>query len=147
MDSYRACNFVVRQFSFAPGAASDKASGEVLDFCNGVLESVGSDKQLTGQTVRKSAHFSEFLVLGALAAAALLAHGFRHWQLLAPAVFLPVAVIDECIQIFTPDRGPGVLDVAIDFMGGAVGVLVFWGAFFFVNYIINRRKEKISKTT
>ena len=138
------------QFSTATGEASSATSGGVVDFCNQVLQSAGVKAEITGNTVRKTAHFLEFFVLGVLAAATLLAHGFRHWLFLSPVPVLLVAAIDECIQIFVPGRGPHVLDVLLDFAGGLCGILLFFLAFTLISYIINKRKEKnkeISKTS
>ncbi|MBQ9803150.1 MAG: VanZ family protein [Clostridia bacterium] len=137
---------VIWQFSLAPGEVSAKTSGEVLDFCNNALQNAGIDAEVTGQTVRKTAHFGEFFLLGIFTAACLLAHGFRHWLLLSPAVFVPAAAIDECIQLFVPDRGPHILDVLLDALGGACGALSFFVVFSLLLYIIIKRKEKISKT-
>ena len=135
------------QFSFAPAAKSAETSSAVQDICNEILESIGSDKQVTSHTVRKTAHFTEFFVLGALALAALIAHGFRHALPLSPIIFVPAAVIDECIQLFTPNRGPSVTDVLLDSLGGACGALALFALWWLFLYIINKRREKISKTT
>ena len=135
------------QFSFAPAAQSAQTSSTVQDICNEILESIGSDKQVTSHTVRKTAHFTEFFVLGALALAMLIAHGFRHALLLSPIIFVPAAVIDECIQLFTPNRGPSVADVLLDSLGGVCGALVLFALWWLFLYIINKRREKISKTT
>ncbi|MBQ3063663.1 MAG: VanZ family protein [Clostridia bacterium] len=135
------------QFSFAPAAKSAETSSAVQDICNEVLESLGSDKQVSSHTVRKTAHFTEFFVLGMLAVAALAAHGFRHALLLSPLVFVPAAIVDECIQLFTPNRGPSVLDVLLDSLGGICGACLFFALFSLVLYIYNKRREKISKTT
>ena len=134
-------------FSLAPAEKSADTSGEVVEFCNEVLESIGSDKKVTSHGVRKTAHFTEFMVLGALAVAALTAHGFRHAFLLSSAVFLPVAVVDECIQLLSPGRGPAVADVLLDCLGGACGAVAFCLVFALSLSIINKRKENISKTT
>ena len=34
------------------------------------------------------------------------------------------ACIDETIQIFVPDRGPGILDVMLDTLGALIGILI-----------------------
>ena len=137
---------VIWQFSLASAEDSTKVSGEVQEICNEVLDSAGVEARVTGRTVRKMAHFVEFFVLGLLAAGCLLAHGFPHWQLLAPAVPLPVAAIDECIQIFVPNRAPHVLDVLLDLWGGVCGTLAFLIVLWLILYIKNKREEKISKT-
>ena len=135
------------QFSFAPAARSAETSSAVQDICNEILENIGSDKQVTGHTVRKTAHFTEFFVLGALAVAALASHGFRHPLLLSPVIFVAAAIVDECIQLFVPNRGPSVLDVLLDSLGGICGALAIFALISLVLYIINKSKEKNSKTT
>ena len=134
------------QFSLAPATVSAGTSGNVLGFCNEVLENAGVPIRLTGQMVRKMAHFAEFFVLGVLSSVCLLAHGFRHWQLLSGGVFLPVAVIDECIQLFVPGRGPHVLDVLLDVVGAICGTAAFYLLVLLIIYIKNKKNKKISKT-
>jgi VanZ family protein len=82
-----------------------------------------------------------------LATVAFLLHGFHHWRILSPLVFLPAAVIDECIQFFVPNRGPSVIDVLIDCAGGLLGTVLFVLVFDLVYYIIIKRKKKIDKTS
>ncbi len=134
------------QFSMAPAEKSSGTSSQVQDFCNDVLDKVGVDATVSAKTVRKTAHFSEFMLLGALAVATLFAHGFGHWLLLSPLVFAPAAIVDECIQIFVPGRGPAILDVLLDVAGGTFGAAVFWALITLLLYIKNKR-EKIEKTT
>ena len=66
---------VIWQFSLAPASTSSNTSSQVQDFCNEVLDRVGVDFDITSKMIRKTAHFLEFFVLGALAAGCLLAHG------------------------------------------------------------------------
>ena len=138
---------VIWQFSAAPGGASENTSSQVQDFCNEVLDRAGVDFDVTSKMIRKTAHFLEFFVLGVLAAGCLLAHGFRHWHLLAPLVFVPVAVIDECIQIFVPGRGPHILDVLLDCTGGVCGAAAVFALILTILYIKDKRKEKFEKTS
>lgn len=76
----------------------------------------------TGQGIlRKIAHFTEFFTLGMLLTWLVGMAGKKPF--LIPALAgLAVACIDETIQIFVPGRGPGVLDVLIDFAGVALGM-------------------------
>ena len=69
--------------------------------------------------LRKIGHAAEFAVLGALLARALGA----TW--LAFAVGVLYAVSDEVHQLFVPGRTGSPLDVALDAVGVAVGVLVW----------------------
>lgn len=137
---------VIWQFSLAPANTSSNTSSQVQDFCNEVLDQMGVDFDVTSKMIRKAAHFSEFFVLGALAALCLFVHGFRHWQLLSPLVFVPVAAIDECIQLFVPGRGPHILDVLLDCTGGVCGAFAVFVLILLIFYIKNKRAEKNSKT-
>ena len=134
------------QFSLAPAEKSSGTSSQVQDFCNDVLDKVGVEATVSAKTVRKTAHFSEFMLLGALAAATLFAHGFGHWLLLSPLIFVPAAIVDECIQIFVPGRGPHILDVLLDATGGTFGAIACWALITLLLYIKDKR-EKFPKTT
>ena len=74
--------------------------------------------------LRKIAHFTEFCCLGLCLA--WLMHMLRsripEAILLAVVSGVAVACIDECIQLFIPGRGPGVVDVLIDSAGLLLGV-------------------------
>ena len=73
--------------------------------------------------LRKLAHFTEFACLGLL----------LQWLRSMLGKKLPgsilwgfgAACIDETIQCFVPDRGPGILDVAIDTAGVIAGAIIF----------------------
>jgi VanZ family protein len=69
--------------------------------------------------LRKIGHAAEFAVLGALLARAFGA----TWRALAVGVLY--AVSDEVHQLFVPGRSGSALDVALDAVGVAVGVLVW----------------------
>jgi VanZ family protein len=77
--------------------------------------------------VRKTAHLTEYAVLGLLAFRALrlsLAIPLGRTALLGLGVVLVVAATDEFHQSFLPSRTGTVVDVAIDFVGGGLGVLL-----------------------
>lgn len=86
---------------------------------------------LTDHIVRKTAHFTEYAVLGFLLAAVLfLALGGKRQKL--PLVLLLGVVtplLDETIQLFVPGRSGAVQDVLLDcggvLFGLAVGSLLF----------------------
>ena len=83
--------------------------------------------------LRKLAHFTEFACLGL----------WLQWLRSMLGKNLPgsilwgfgAACVDEIIQCFVPDRGPGILDVAIDTAGVAAGVWILY-------LIIQKHKEK-----
>ena len=74
-----------------------------------------------GGLLRKVAHFTEFTCLGGLFT--WLFAMLRRPAILALGCGFLAACVDETIQIFVPDRGPGVFDVLIDTAGVAVGFM------------------------
>ena len=75
--------------------------------------------------VRKSAHFSEYLIFGLLIARALRDARGWLWRHAVLAVLLAAsyAVTDELHQHFVPGRTAAVGDVVIDAIGATVGQL------------------------
>ena len=72
--------------------------------------------------LRKAAHFTEFTALGFLLSwMAILLKKRQHYALLSGVM---AACIDETIQIFVPERGPGLTDVLIDAGGVAAGMIL-----------------------
>ena len=74
--------------------------------------------------VRKGAHMLEFGVLFFLYRRALFLSGKKHAGAIALALTVFYAATDEFHQMFVPDRGPALTDVAID----GCGALLAWGA-------------------
>ncbi len=76
--------------------------------------------------VRKTAHFTEFAVLGLLLTGALLEPG-RKWNIKTGGKALLIAVLyaltDEFHQRFVPGRSCELTDVLIDGSGAAFGIL------------------------
>ena len=76
--------------------------------------------------LRKIAHFTEFSCLGLILSwlvRMLRRETVAHFLLPLTAGFL-AACVDETIQCFVPDRGPGIKDVGIDTAGVAFGVMI-----------------------
>lgn len=90
-------------------------------FGSGGSESGGSG------TLRKVAHFSEFASLGLLLAWLASMAGERGIHGWAMPLFggMAAACVDETIQVFVPNRGPGLIDVWIDTAGAATGITLF----------------------
>ena len=120
--------------SMLPG----EASAALSDWLGALLGlEPGDPTQGTG-LLRKIAHFSEFASLGFLLC--WLAHlkGERGFHIFALALLggLLAACIDESIQMLTPERGPGLVDVWIDTSGAALAAL------FGVYYFDSRRNQQ-----
>ena len=123
--------------SLVPGGGSGSLSLFVVDVIRSALDAVGAPSAwVTNFLVRKTAHFTEYLVLGVLASRAFCVTRIA-WRidLLYLAVFLVmVPSIDETIQLFVPGRSGLVTDVAIDCCGALTGVLLSCA----VSWIIDR---------
>lgn len=116
-------------FSAQDGEQSEAVSTgvveEILQIAGGEeYGSLSEEEQNVLQTiVRKCAHFSEYALLGCLAAAAVWAQGLAvqaQWG--AWGLCTAYAAGDELHQCFVPGRAPGVMDVCIDAAGAALGV-------------------------
>lgn len=120
------CNLIfIWGNSLLPGEISGRLSDFVKELLSLLLPG-GEDDGVGGGLLRKLAHFTEFAALGAL-----LSWLFAMLQKGKCLPFLcgaAAACIDETIQMFVPDRGPGIKDVLIDCSGVATGMLLlFWG--------------------
>ena len=81
---------------------------------------------VTNYLVRKTAHFTEYAVLGVLVSNALGPAWARNPRayLLVAAVLALVPSIDETIQLFVPGRSGQVTDVLLDCCGAATGAVL-----------------------
>ena len=88
--------------------------------------------QLMHFYIRKAAHFTEYAILALWAvrafrrsSAGLLS---RHFYLMAAAVVVSVALLDEFNQGFNPARTSSSWDVLLDVSGGLFMILALWAA-------------------
>nr|HML48891.1 VanZ family protein [Clostridia bacterium] len=115
-------------FSSETASLSAERSQQWLAFLNLWARRFHLNVQLTGDSVRKLAHFAEFTALGFLAQLSfgvvnrLNGHTALHGLFLG----LLVAVADETLQLFVDGRGSSVRDVVIDFCGVLAGSSVLW---------------------
>ncbi len=106
--------------SLLPGEISGAFSDWVKDILAKLLPGEVPGITSGGGLLRKIAHFSEFALLG-------MCLTWRRGMLKKKeitALFqgFGAACVDETIQLFVPDRGPGLKDVAIDTCGVAAGM-------------------------
>ena len=107
--------------SLLPG----EVSGAFSDWVKRILEAFfaqGTPKPSSGGLLRKIAHFTEFAALGSLLCWR--AGMLKKSKAAAFGCGALAACIDETIQIFVPDRGPGLKDVCIDCAGVLTGMLL-----------------------
>ncbi len=110
--------------SLVPGTESGGLSLSVVSTIRDALDALGIPSAwVTNFLVRKAAHFTEYAVLGILAARAFnLRHGAPAARILfACAVLVLVPSIDETIQLFVAGRSGQVTDVLLDCCGAATG--------------------------
>ena len=107
--------------SLLPG----EVSGAFSNWVKGILEALfaqGESQPSSGGLLRKLAHFTEFTALGALLCWRAGMLGKKKTAAFGCGV--GAACIDETIQMFVPDRGPGLKDVCIDSAGVLTGIVL-----------------------
>ena len=125
--------------SLLPGSESGAMSGGVMEFIRNLLGIPESQADLLHKLVRKLAHFTEFSCLGALLCWRCGMEGERHKVAFPALLGMAAAVVDESLQLITPDRGPSLTDVWIDTSGVLTGLMmVLLG-----HYLLTERKNKI----
>ena len=133
------------QFSLSDAEQSSATSDPIVESVNGVLENINPNLEVTSEEVRKSAHFVEFMGLGALVALTLYLFGFPHIVPFGLIAVVLAATVDECLQFFSPGRAPSVVDALIDTAGGICGILGFLLVLYLVFAIMKRKEKKVSK--
>ncbi len=141
-------------FSAQPGDESGALSGGIVAWLVGLfvpeLDSLPPGEQAEvlrtwGFWVRKTAHFSEYALLGFTLLLHILQIG-KKTTVKAPGLWAwsvgtVYALSDEFHQYFVPGRGPALKDVCIDSAGVAAGVGVLW--LILQIYTCNSRKRKL----
>lgn len=129
----RLCNFllivmlaIIWGNSMVSGADSGNLSSGIVRWLMALLHIPETAADTVHLLIRKAAHFTEFACLGMLITWRLGMAGEQGIHLAALAVFggMSAACIDETIQVFSPDRGPSLIDVWIDVSGVAAGMTV-----------------------
>jgi len=126
---------VIWGHSMQPAVVSEGESGTILAIISKVFPVLAnSEKGMF--IVRKTAHFTEYFILGTLICIDLSSvfYGILSRFTIPTLVGLLVAFIDETIQLFVVGRSGEIRDMWIDFGGVALGVLV-------VLAIVNNKKR------
>jgi len=136
------CNLIfIWGNSLLPAEISQALSDWVKEVLLGLVSGGSSSGSGGSGVLRKIAHFTEFSALGFL----------LSWRfgMLDKGMFPPfvcgaaVACIDETIQMFVPDRGPGILDVLLDCSGVLTGMLLLHlGHTYFMRKTIHNNSEE-----
>lgn len=93
--------------------------------------------------VRKTAHFTEYAILGILSSIAFKSYDkLSAWlkKIFSAALCLLYAASDELHQAFVPGRSCQLRDVIIDFSGAVFGILIF------SLFVFKKSKKLLEKT-
>lgn len=121
------CNLIfIWGNSLLPGHLSGALSDWVRELLRLLLPGGQDRPSVGGGLLRKLAHFTEFTCLGLLLSWRCRMLRTKRWEhiLLPMAAGVCAAALDECIQLFVPDRGPAVKDVGIDTLGILLGIVI-----------------------
>jgi VanZ family protein len=110
--------------SLTNGEDSGNLSGSIMEWINAFLRLDESGAESLHHLIRKMAHFTEFACLGLLLTWQFGMMGEKKGHLICMPLFcgMAAACVDETIQVFTPDRGPSLIDVWIDTAGVTAGI-------------------------
>ena len=110
--------------SLLSGAESGQMSSGIMAFVMELLRIPESASETVHLLIRKLAHLTEFACLSALICWHLRLVKEKRVYQIGRAVLLAMAaaLVDETIQLYTPDRGPSLVDVWIDTLGALLGM-------------------------
>ena len=125
-------------FIWGNSLMSAELSHALSEWVKGLLKPFLSDSPVTQESnglVRKLAHFAEFAALGACLAwrRGMLGKNLHGAWIAGTAA----AVTDETIQLFVPNRGPGIADVLLDSCGVLTGML-----FLYLGHTILKKRKQ-----
>jgi len=123
---------------------SSKTSGRLMAFLNSILEFFKINAAFNQVIIRTCAHFAEFGLLGVLGLLTFVSYlGVKIRNLMLSSAFCAlIALVDECIQLFSDGRAFQFSDLIVDFSGAIIGILGTYFIVFFV-YKHKRSKEKV----
>lgn len=133
--------FIFYMSSFDASDSSEMSVG-VLNAINSLLSGLGINFSLTEHIVRKTAHFTEYFVLGGLVYIDALGYTGKYSikNLCFSSLFcLVIAAVDEMSQSLSPGRTPQIVDVFID-LGGAFAAAFIVHAVFELSHLRHNRK-------
>ena len=123
--------------SMRVGTDSQEMSKGILEWINFFLRLEDLDMMaLLHHLLRKAAHITEFACLGALLAWHGLLTEEKHKFALPALLGMAAGLVDETIQLITPNRGPSLSDVWLDSFGAVTGIMLL-----LLGYHLRKRKQ------
>ena len=131
--------------SLTTGTQSGAMSGRVMAWINAFLHV--ENAEALHLVIRKMAHFTEFACLGAVLCWLFAMMGEKKGHLFCMPLLcgLLAACVDETIQVFTPDRGPSLIDIWIDTAGVSAGIILFLIGYHYIRK--KQMKKNLEETT
>ena len=143
--------------SLATADESSAQSSDVTEIVNEIASSMGIEQEITEDTVRKAAHFSEFLVLSILLSATAITAMWDRFSkrlpfaMLSMSASLPacfvLACIDELLQKTSDGRACDFADVMLDTLGALCGTVIFMLSYIITNLIYKKILSSKAKKT
>lgn len=119
---------VILSLTLQPAETSSQLSGGIVSYLYSFVELLGISLSMEQFhfIVRKTAHVSEYFILGLLVFVALKPHTmtFQRKMLIVFLFGIAFASVDEFIQTFVPKRVGAISDVLIDSVGVVLSLLV-----------------------
>lgn len=114
---------VILSFSLQDGSRSSLQSGVITTTIQSILSNIGIDieRQLLSFLIRKTAHFTEFFILGVFVKQS--SFDLKNNFPIFLACFVPI--LDETVQSFVPGRAMAITDMVIDLVGIICGMIVY----------------------
>ncbi len=115
---------VIFSFSLQSGEESGQLSGGIVSW---IVEKLSLTKFMDIDTihflVRKTAHFTEYFILGTFSLLTLLQTKFPKKGIIGIFFCIIIASFDETIQLFVGGRAGQLMDVVLDSSGSLCGIL------------------------
>lgn len=131
---------------------SSNDSDKIVEKVEEVCEEIGiqTDTSTVSHCVRKSAHFFEFMLLGAcLSLSAIFAFGKKAWifAIVSTVISFAVAMTDEFLfQANSAGRSPEFRDVLLDTSGALTAVIIVSLIYLLIIKIAERKKKEVEKS-
>lgn len=118
--------------SFSDGVRSTEQSNRVVELLQNFLRNFDPEAMVDASAVRSTAHFVEFLILGALYYTGTFFIRASRVSLFFHSLSLSLftAFVDETIQIFSDGRGADVRDIWTDLSGAIVAHLIIFAVYY-----------------
>ena len=123
---------------------SSETSGRFMAFLNNILAFFRINAAFNQVIVRTCAHFAEFGLLGVFAfltSVSFFGLRFKNW-LLSSVFCVLIALVDECIQLFSDGRAFQFSDLLVDFTGSVIGISCTYVIVYFIIKSRVKSKEK-----